>query len=282
MRRRTFVCALGAAACSPHAAEPALASAAFEVARRAGALSAAAEHFAWNELHQIVSLVRGEMQRAAPEAALGVLAEVLFAQLGFAREVDDKSLAFVLLPNVLRGRRGSCVGLGMLLLVIAEALGQRAQGILMPGHFYVRLWAGARSRNVELLRRGEAMPEAWYAKRFPVPGEGAREYARPLSNAEALGVVEYDVGTERRRQLRLDEARAAYERAIRGFPDFAEAHASLGATLHLLGRLDEAQASYERAKRLNPALEGVTWNRALLEEEQRAAPERDAALPSSR
>lgn len=282
MKRRTFVCALGAAACSAHAAEPALASAAFEVARRAGALSAADEHVAWNELRQILALVGREVQRAGAETGLQVLGEVLFERLGFAREVDDKSLTFVLLPSVLRVRRGSCVGLGMLLLVIAEALGQRAQGILMPGHFYVRLSTGTRSRNVELLRRGEAMPDAWYAKRFPVPGEGAREYARPLSNAEALGVVEYDVGTERRRQLRLEEARAAYVRAIRAFPGFAEAHASLGATLHLLGRLDEAEASYERAKSLNPALEGVAWNRALLEDEQRAAPAGVSAVRAPR
>ena len=121
------------------------------------------------------------------------------------------------------------------------------------------------------------MPDAWYSERFPVPGGTVHEYARPLSNGEALGVIDYDVGNERRRQLRLEDARAAYVRSVRSFPAFAEAHASLGVTLHLLGRLDEARASYQRARSLNPNLEGVAWNRELLDEEQAgiAGPPRD-------
>ncbi len=271
MKRRTFLIALGAAAC--HTSDPPLgfARSLLGVARAAGELSSADERFASQELTRIRRLAEPMLRGASIDTAAQTLSELLFERLGFVREVTSTSLSFVILPTVLRERRGSCVGLGTLMLALCEACGVSANGVLMPGHFYVQLGDAAHTRNMEMLRRGEAMPEAWYRERFPIPGGEAHEYARPLSRVEALGVVEYDVGGERRRQQRLDEARAAYARAIRAFPGFAAAHASLGTTLHLLGHLDEAAASYERARKLDPQLPGVAWNRSLLESE-RASP----------
>jgi regulator of sirC expression with transglutaminase-like and TPR domain len=175
------------------------------------------------------------------------------------------------LPGVLEKRRGSCVGLGTLFLALANAVGVTARGVMMPGHFYVRAVERGQARNVELLRAGEAMPDAWYAQRFPVPGGSAPEYARPLSTSEVLGVVDYNLGNERRRQLRLSEARAAFQRAIRAFPELAEAHASLGAVEQLRGNLPGAAASYRRALEVNPHLPGLEQNLALLTEERRRA-----------
>ena len=63
----------------------------------------------------------------------------------------------------------------------------------------MRVQEGAASRNIELLRRAEAMPSDWYDSRYPLPSTARRTpYARPLSQREVLGVVEYDIGNERR------------------------------------------------------------------------------------
>ena len=240
---------------------------ALTVAREAGELSDLDERWATAELERIRTLAKTELGRLPANSADQVLSEFLFTRLGFVREVTDTSLRFVLLPGVLRQRRGSCVGLSSLLLAVAEALGRSANGVLMPGHFYVRLGEHGSTRNVELLRQGEAMSNAWYTGRFPIAGGGAARYARALGANESLGVIEYDVGKERRRQLRLEEARGAFARSVRLFPQFAEAHASLGATLHLLGRLDDAARSYHAARTLDPLLPGVDWNIELLERE---------------
>ena len=60
-----------------------------------------------------------------------------------------------------------------------------------------------------------------------------------------LGVVLWDHG-------RLDEAIAAYNRAIALRPDLAEAHNNLGIALKDEGRLDEALACFRRAVELKP------------------------------
>lgn len=227
----------------------------------------AAERFYWSELARLTALARAAIN-PRPASASASLNELLFERLGFVREVEDTDLRFVLLPSVLRERRGSCVGLGTLYLALTEALEVPARGVLRPGHFYVRLEESGKHTNVELLRRGEFMPDSWYDRRFPVPGGAAREYGRPLTPEETLGVVEYNVGNQRRREHRIDDARQAYGRAVGHFPDFAEAHASLGTALHLLGRLDEAAASYRTAKRVNPHLPHVEDNLSLLETER--------------
>ena len=229
--------------------------------------------WAMAELARIADLVRRTEGRSAAggdrdASVIAALNGVVFGTLGFVREVEDTSLGFVLLPAVLRSRRGSCVGLGTLYLALGEMLSFPMKGVLRPGHFFVQ--AGDRARNIELLHRGEEMPTSWYATRFPIPDGGVGEYGRGLSISEVRGVVEFDVGNERRRQGRFTEARDAFARSARDFPVFSEALASLGAMQHLLGALDEAAANYAAAHRANPELEGLDRNIDLLERERAA------------
>ena len=219
------------------------------------------------ELERIAQLVR-RARRAAPQLpARALLRRVVFEQLGFAREVSDASLRFVYLPSVLRLRRGSCVGLGSLYLALGERLGWNMRGVIVPGHFFVRIQERGVSYNLELLRGGAELPDSWYHARYPVPVFAGAAYARPLYAEEVAGVVEYDVGNARMRQGKLLPAQLAYERARRLFPDFAEAHASAGSVAQLLGQLSRAQAAYRAARRANPQLAGVEHNLALLEAE---------------
>jgi len=251
----------------------------------------AATEEAWSaaELGRVADEVRRAIAKESPAqndpaqndvVAATALNEVVFVSLGFRREVDDTSVAFVLLPSVLRTRRGSCVGLGTLYLALGDMLGIPMEGFVRPGHFFVRIRDGNRIRNVELLRKGEEMTDDWYRTRFPIPRDSGHEYDHALSPAEVLGVIEYDIGSERRRQGRLAEARVAFERARTDFPDFAEAHASLGATLHLLGALDEAAHSYRAARRASPGLPGLDHNIEILELERAGRSDLRVAAPS--
>jgi tetratricopeptide (TPR) repeat protein len=225
------------------------------------------ESLAWTELQRIAEIARGASSEA-PAAPADALIRTLYTTLSFVREVEDSDLSFVLLPSVVRRRRGSCVGLGTLYLALAEMLGIPSSGVLLPGHFFVRVEERGQQRNVELLRQGEEMPEAWYRERYPIQGGKVSAYGRALSADEVLGVVEYDLGNQRRRRGRLHDAKRAYQRAARHFPEFAEAQASLGAVLHLLGALEEAGTAYRAAERANPWLPGLAKNIELLTHER--------------
>ncbi|HVR63783.1 MAG TPA: transglutaminase family protein [Polyangia bacterium] len=240
----------------------------------AGTANEVAQAWAFDELDRIAARVRAERQRdpaAAPAAAIN---RTLFDVLAFSREVDDQDIAYVLLPSVLRLHRGSCVGLGALYLALAALLDVPATGVVVPGHFFVRVddqqapGANGGWRNVELLRRGEQMKDDWYRARWPVAGAGSPASARSLSLDEVRGVIEYDVGQQWMRLDRLLEARRAYEAAAAHFPGFAEAQASLGRTRHLLGALDGAASAYAAARLAYPDLPGLSDNIKLIESER--------------
>lgn len=263
MKRRSFLLAAASWSCrGPAPQRWEFAHAALGLTQPAGSREA---QWALGELEDIAERAAAAFEAGGMSAA-AALGSVLFDELGFAREVTSTELGFVLLPGVLRHRRGSCVGLGTLYLALAQALGFVARGVLVPGHFYVRHERPGAPRNVELLRRGEAMPDSWYRARYPVPGSATRSaYARALDSREVLGVIEYDIGNERRRQQRPVQARAAFARAVELCPDFAEARASLGAMQQLLGDDAAARSSYQAAQKLDPRLPGLAENMALLE-----------------
>ena len=269
MKRRALLLLLASSACRRQGAEQQpFTLGLLRAAQQSGQASEADVERSLTELWHLADMARAALatRRHQPEAT--VIAELVFGRLGFQREVDDPALDFVFLPGVLRRRRGSCVGLGTLVLALSEQLGWSAAGVMMPGHFYVRLDDGRQHCNLELLHAGQLMPDAWYTARFPIAGGTAPEYARPLRAREVLGVLAYNLGNERRRAARIQEARAAFSQAVALFPDFSEAHASLGAVQHLLGQLEPAASSYRAALEKYPQLPGLRKNIALLDAER--------------
>jgi regulator of sirC expression with transglutaminase-like and TPR domain len=233
-----------------------------------GGSSSTARDTAASALADAVARVEARLRAgAAPADALNA---VVFDELHFEREVKEADPRFMRLAQVLADRRGSCLGLAALYLALGERLGPAhgfaVSGVLVPGHFFVRVG----ERNVELLRRGEQMPDAWYREKWEVPEKDAPAYLRPLSPAEVLAVFDYNIGNDLRLQGRFVEAAVAYRRAISGFPQLAEAHASLGLVRHLTGALKEAEEAYRSAYAVNPHLPGLEKNLAVVREELRA------------
>jgi len=221
---------------------------------------------AWREVDAIANRVETHHRRTGGDW-IDDLNAVVFGELGYEREIESGDVRFFRLSSVIAGRRGSCVGLGALYLVLAERLGIGLDGVMVPGHFFVRSRGGG-GRNVELLRRGEAMPESWYRGKYGPWPAGAEEYLRPLTVAELTAVHWYNAGNHLRAARDLNGAALAYARAVAAFPTFAEAHASLGAVRQLQGALDAAEAAYGDAARARADLPGLEHNVALLRRER--------------
>jgi hypothetical protein len=252
---------------NPHVRDGSIAQRLLGVNRQRGTDETAAAQ----ELERLATTIRAALDRHGHEPAVEVINHVIFGPERFSREVDDPGLEFVLLPSVLQTRRGSCVGLGTLYLALGDLLGLPIRGVLLPGHFFVRAWDGARWRNVELLREGEEHPSEWYQARWPVPPTTKSVYDRALTDDEVLAVVEYDVGNDLRRRGRVPEGKRAFEQAVGLFPSFPEAEASLGAMLQLAGDLDAAASAYATAKQVSPHLSGIDENVRLLQCEKTSA-----------
>ena len=228
----------------------------------------------WAALGQVVERAV-QHQRRTQGDPVADLAAVVFDQQGFTREIADDDPRLFLLPSVISSRRGTCLGLSALVLALGERMGLALDGILLPGHFFVRTREPV-PRNVELLRRGEVMPDSWYRGKYgpwpPTAGDGATpsSYFRPVTISELVGVHWYNVGNYHRRVGQLATAERDYERAAAAFPTLAEAQASLGSLRQLRGALADADTSYREAARLRPDLPGLDRNRMLLDQERRS------------
>lgn len=77
-----------------------------------------------------------------------------------------------------------------------------------------------------------------------------------------------NLGSVLQRSGRVDEARAAYARALELNPHFAQAHANLGALARLKGQLDEARQHYEEALRIDPQYPTAHYNLGNLYKDQ--------------
>lgn len=208
---------------------------------------------------ELVTKARRAVGKRRGAEAARALGAFLFEGAGLVREVDDPDLGTVLLSGVLAGQRGSCLGLSGLYLALAERLGIEAHGVLAPGHFFVR----AGGHNLELLRRAEPMPDAWYRARYRVPPE-VEAYLRPLTVRETLAVFRFNLGNAARTRGHHDRAAALYRRAARDFPGFPEAQANLGLVLQRAGDLQGAERAYLRAAALWPDLPGLRTNLSAL------------------
>jgi regulator of sirC expression with transglutaminase-like and TPR domain len=236
---------------------------ALDVGDEASALGAA--EASNRELDAILDRASTALAGLEGEAAIERLNRLVFDELGFEREVQQKNVELMLAPQVAANRRGSCLGLAALYLLIGERVGLPLVGVLVPGHFFVRFESAGAVRNIELLRSGEAMPEAWYVERWSVPSDRrGRAYLRSLDVDETAAVMRYNLGLAFAERGQIERAQSEYERATALFPDLAEAHASLGRTYQEAKQYALAERAYQRALAANPCLPGLDPNLASL------------------
>ncbi|MBI3180625.1 MAG: tetratricopeptide repeat protein [Myxococcales bacterium] len=254
--------ALLLAACKPSPAGPgSLTARLLLISDDVQALTGTAAPSAESSLHALEEIA--VRVRSAGGDPLLALHEVVFGEPAFGHDLRREELDLMRLPVVLAERRGTCLGLGGLYLALGERLGLTVQGVLVPGHFFVR----AGQTNVELLKRGERLPDAWYRERYLVPA-GGDLYLRSLGGRETEAVFRYNLANALRQRGRLREAIAVYREVVAVLPGFAEAHANLGLSLHAAGELEWAAASYELAREAHPDLPGLTANLEVLERDR--------------
>jgi tetratricopeptide (TPR) repeat protein len=75
-------------------------------------------------------------------------------------------------------------------------------------------------------------------------------------------VTEHNLGAALQDEGRLDEAIAAYRRALVISPDYAPAYGNIGTAQQAKGQMDEAIRSYERALELSPDFPEIHYNLA--------------------
>ncbi|MFO0012667.1 MAG: transglutaminase family protein [Planctomycetota bacterium] len=135
----------------------------------AGLFSAAvaiALHFQPNEsprssIESILDMsdtVRNRVRRAAPEALVAHLHEVMFEELAFTgNEADYYAIENSLMPSVLRTKRGIPITLSLIYYTVGRMVGLEVEGVNSPGHFLIRVHLGRDTMLVDPFHAGRVL-----------------------------------------------------------------------------------------------------------------------------
>jgi len=191
-------------------------------------------------------------ERNDPRGVVAALNRYLFDEQGFVYDCVAGNPENFLLDHVLFRKRGNCLGLAALYLILAERMSLPLHGVYLPSHCFVRYDDGAVRFNIETGEKGGDHPDGRYWREFGL--KKGRPYLASLSKKEMIGVYLKSVGAAfsrngmEERALRLSLDASVY------YPGLPDAWFNAGVSSLKLGRFTEAAELFRRALLLDPRM----------------------------
>ena len=180
----------------------------------------------------------------------------LFGELSIQPDPKEQDIDGIFIDAVLETKKGPCLALSGLYLIIGQKLNLPLYGVLVPGHFFVRYDDGKTVMNIETLKKGALMKDRWYRDKYRIPDDSTC-YFRNLTVKEALAPFLFNLGNAYNSAGKADDAVATYEQAAAILPGFAEVHGNLGVAYFKKGEMDKAVSEFHAAVRANPLASGA-------------------------
>ncbi len=198
-----------------------------------------------------------------PEKIFNTIAEFIYdsMKVTFEKNENDPDAIFPL--KIMKSRRGTCLGISLLVMQIGEKLGFPMYGVLVPGHFFVRYSDGVVKRNFEPLRHGENMPEHWYREKWPTR-DTLRYSLRNCTKREVIGVVCYVLGNRLFADGKYPEALAFFDRAQQKFPELIEAKGNMAIAYEKIGQTEKSIKIIGEMADRYPLMDGIHYRYASL------------------
>jgi tetratricopeptide (TPR) repeat protein len=226
---------------------------AVDVARQTAAINALGDQ-----------LFKALTQAGTVTEKLDTLRVFVFEQQKFDVPKTDQ-IADFMLSDVLKNKRGNCLGLSVLCLALVEKSGLKLHGVPVPsrfsgaGHLLVRFDNGATRINFDPAERGATHPDEHYQKVFNLRPEDLKN-GIILGNAgkkDVLCILLVNLGGARVEAGRAAAALPLLELAVKTKPAYAPAWNNLGAAKLRLSRFDDARAAYQKALALQSGMVGA-------------------------
>jgi Tfp pilus assembly protein PilF len=205
------------------------------------------------EIARIAEKVRPALEdRSDPRRVISALNRFLFVEEGYVYDGVAENPDNFLLDRVIARKRGNCLGLTALYLLLAERLSLPLHGVYVPSHVFVRYEDAGVRINIETGEKGAEWEDGRYLRKFRLAGGGP--YLRSLGGDEMIAVYMKSLGASYSRKGREDHALRLYRDAAVHYPGLPDVHFNAGVSFQKKGMLDEAIAQYRRALDLDPDL----------------------------
>jgi len=128
-------------------------------------------------------------KQGSPGRAIQVINNYLFLEAGFV-SVENEWRAFFL-NEVIDEKKGSCLGLSILYLCLAQKLNLPLHLVAAPKHYFVRYDNGKFKQNIETIMQGLDLPNFYYWRAYHISPESIKKgvYLRNLSKKETIACL---------------------------------------------------------------------------------------------
>ena len=170
--------------------------------------------------------------------------------------------AELFLHGLLQTRRGYCMNLSLLYLILGERLNLPLVGVPLPNHFFVRYDSPEYRVNIEATEGGTAFPDSFYEQRFGV-AKGSNYFLTDLDKKQTLGAYFSNVGLVMYRATKPEIAIFYLEQSADINPQSIDALNNLGNIYSELKQHDKSIHAYERALKTDPGNFSTLFNLSL-------------------
>lgn len=192
-------------------------------------------------------------------AIVDSIINIVYRQWDITFDPNQDNLQSLLPHTVIQHKKGSCLGVSLLFLLLAEKLDYPLYGVLLPGHFFVRYDNGKKFRNIEPNKKGYNHPLKYYLIQYNIDDDSWYNM-KNLSQKETAAVLYYTIANICRKAGKLGSAKRYYRKSIAGLEDFAETWGNLAITYVSIGENDSARIAFTQAYKLRPKLEKLLQN----------------------
>ncbi len=192
-------------------------------------------------------------------AGKNALLDAVYKKWNMAFDPRDDAVE-TLLPHAAFGRRkGNCLGVSLMVLMLAERTHCPLGGVVLPGHFFCRYDDGEFRENIEPNRSGYAHSDDYYRAKYLSPGVTWYDL-KNLTLKETAGVLWYAVGTIFLKRNDPGFAAACLKESRRLVPFLAETQGNLALAWALCGSGDSALSIFEELFGKYPAFANLAAN----------------------
>ena len=138
------------------------------------------------QIDSMADSLRERINKQSPRRAIQIINNYLFIEAGFV-DTDNEWRAFFL-DKVIDKKRGSCLGLSILYLSLAQKLNLPVYLVPAPKHYFVRYGNGKFKQNIETTMQGLDLPDSYYWRAYPISPGSIKNgvYLRNLSKKETI------------------------------------------------------------------------------------------------
>lgn len=190
-------------------------------------------------LDSLSTEVESEIKNAEPPEKIKIIRAIVFDRLKIRFDKNENLISNCLPQLVYKTKTGSCLGTGLLLLLLGERLKLPLYGVLVPTHFFVKYDCGNYHINIEPIKSGKSFEDSWYIKKYNFNNR-KHEHLNNLTAKQVLAVTHYSAGNILLSKKNFDQAIKQYGIALNLWPHFTEASVNLAVALDQTGKSDEA------------------------------------------